>query len=745
MRSLALVVGIDHYLQPEVPDLSYCVNDAEEMASLLSQAEFGFEVELLLNGEATQRDIRLRAHQLRSTSPDRFLFFFAGHGEIIGDRAYLVSHDGIEGDYGLAMASLSELIELLGEGQSLAILDCCHAGAAVPWRGRASRNNESLFRETRAARGQALLAACTDDQLATEADAYSHGKLTNYVLDALLGHATDERGEVTVLALYDYVARGFGNDSAQRPVFKAQLEDRFVLARGLKPGIRSQSIDADIQQVLTSLQARIESLHGLMGVDSRSWRDGGWLRASTALEDLLHWKTNKEKDFPELGRSTEFQDMLASIDGYLSRLAALQPGTRIRDGVSHEIIGSGAFGSVYRIEAAQKDLAYKIYNSSELSNRAKVDRFRRGFRAMDRLQHPNIVVVHGFSEAPLGFLMDYIAGPNLRQIGTELGEAVDRIRFFKTICQAVNFAHSSGVLHRDIKPENVIVAYDNGEISDVYLTDFDLAWFSTATTSVVAEGGFGTIWYAAPEQLSRPDAKKARLAAVDVYSLGQLLFFMLTGRDPASLSQEKNVSVFEGVLRAKLDSALASDALIRLYRSCTMDRQSDRLADTDVLLHQIDQILISHVDVGRADPMDSENFLQEIASRVCGRLGEILELSSSESRFMSPSRRVVVDLSIRSAGKRDLTLTARFAPSGKLLVEGAATFAEARVTVNKRIDRRLTGLTLPKGVRVTRRKGVSPNYETFVELSPVGQTAEGAQMCSEIVSSMAALLDQYCS
>lgn len=746
MTSIALVVGINQYADPNVPNLRQCVMDAESFAGIISEPEYAYEVELLLDEQATQRQIRLRSYKLRQRKPENFLLFFAGHGALVGERGYLVTSDGTEGDYGIEISNLSEILDLNGVGRSLAILDCCHSGGGLPWRGRLPATSQTLFRDGRVSTGQALLAACRSDQLAAESKELGHGRLTYFVLQALLGGAVDQHGEITLPAVYNYVCRGFEDDLDQKPVLKVQIEDRYVLGRNFEPGPKLVDVDATIEQTIRSAQARIESLHHAMGVDADAWRNGGWIRASSLLEDLIRWKNAKTKALPELLRSRDFGDVLASIDGYLTRLAALQQGTLVHDGIVRSAIGSGAFGHVYKIEDREQEFAYKVYNSNELTNAMKVERFRRGFRAMSKLAHPNIVSVHSFTEAPLGFVMDFIPGPNLRELGRELADFSERLQFFKTICQAVGYAHQAGVLHRDIKPENVIVAYGaTGTIEDVHLTDFDLAWFSTATTSIVADGGIGTIWYAAPEQLHHPDAKKARSQFVDIYSLGQLLFFLMTDRDPASMVQARNIAILDGCLVSQMESALGRKAIVDLYRACTEESQRLRPTDTDAILNVVDELVLNFVDVAYDRSLDVPTFLGEVANRVAGRLGDVESVSSELAVLKSASNRVAITLTPKGVGGGNMTIVARFAPTESLLVGGADTFADARVIVNRRLDGRIQRLAVPAGTRVRRRRGNAPNYETFIDIAGVPSTSKGAQICTEIVGSISSLLDQYCA
>src|SRR5207249_2805852 len=106
--------------------------------------------------------------------------------------------------------------------------------------------------------------------------------------------------------------------------------------------------------------------------------------------------------------------------------------------------------------------------------------------------------------------------------------------------ETLQHAHGRDVLHRDVKPENILLEFDSeGEVQP-YLTDFDLSWFSTATKLTKVAEGFGSHFYAAPEQMNNPLSPVAHRSTVDSYSFGEVMFFSLCGRDPAAFDLEGN-------------------------------------------------------------------------------------------------------------------------------------------------------------------------------------------------------------
>ena len=198
-------------------------------------------------------------------------------------------------------------------------------------------------------------------------------------------------------------------------------------------------------------------------------------------------------------------------------------------------VGRGGMGIVYR--ARQKSLnrvvALKIILAGRWASDAQVERFRSEAEAAAGLDHGNIVPIYEIGEyggQPF-FSMKLIEGTSLaRRIaesgvrGTELRELV---RAVGTIARAVHYAHQRRVLHRDLKPTNILIDLQG----EPHLTDFGLAKVlerSSSLTHTVAV--LGTPSYMAPE-LARGRAKQVTTAA-DVYSLGAVLYEVLTGRPP---------------------------------------------------------------------------------------------------------------------------------------------------------------------------------------------------------------------
>lgn len=195
-----------------------------------------------------------------------------------------------------------------------------------------------------------------------------------------------------------------------------------------------------------------------------------------------------------------------------------------------EEIGRGGMGVVYR--ARQKSLdrlvAIKMILASHLASAEHVRRFQIEARAAASLQHPNIVHIHevGQVHGQHYFAMEYIDGMSLAErLAKGPMELAAALRLVAQVARAIGHLHRAGIVHRDLKPSNILLDA-NGQ---PYVTDFGLAKvFSTSgdptATGVIA----GTPSYMAPEQAAGHNAQVG--PASDVYSLGAILYELLTGR-----------------------------------------------------------------------------------------------------------------------------------------------------------------------------------------------------------------------
>ncbi len=213
----------------------------------------------------------------------------------------------------------------------------------------------------------------------------------------------------------------------------------------------------------------------------------------------------------------------------IDRLAKAFPDLEIQ-----ELIGQGGMGFVYRARQLklERDVALKVLPEALAEDPAFAERFTREGRLLAKLNHPNIVTVFDFGRSgPFFFLtMEYVDGLNLSQAmkaGSFTPEQA--LCVIPKICEALQYAHDTGVLHRDVKPENILMTGDG----NIKIADFGIAKmvgeFATDPGLTVSGAKIGTPHYMAPEQVESSGKVDHR---ADIYSLGVVFYELLTGELP---------------------------------------------------------------------------------------------------------------------------------------------------------------------------------------------------------------------
>jgi serine/threonine-protein kinase len=200
-------------------------------------------------------------------------------------------------------------------------------------------------------------------------------------------------------------------------------------------------------------------------------------------------------------------------------------------------LGSGAMGVVYkgRHQILNKDVAIKVLQSANLSDRVKKERFIREAKAQGSLNHRNIAAVHDFGlteqDQPY-FVMDFLKGETLEEY-LEREKSLTcaaACRIFEQIARGLQHAHSKGIVHRDIKPSNIMLIDSEEREIHALLVDFGIAAIGEKelTKLTKADHVIGTPHYMSPEQIKG----KTLDARSDIYSLGCTMFETLTGNLP---------------------------------------------------------------------------------------------------------------------------------------------------------------------------------------------------------------------
>lgn len=211
------------------------------------------------------------------------------------------------------------------------------------------------------------------------------------------------------------------------------------------------------------------------------------------------------------------------------------PGNRVGAYLIEAPIGSGGVASVFRARHPQRDtVALKVLHPSRIVNDEDVRRFSREFRALTRMDHPNIVKVYeaGVSDGYPWLAMELVDGCDLGKLvdAWERDRPADRFvkieRILRGLCRGLQYIHDLGLVHRDLKPTNVLVDV----AGEPKLTDFGVVKDQHANTTALTMAGrlVGTVAFMAPEQITGEHVD----ARADLYALGACLYMMLTFRRP---------------------------------------------------------------------------------------------------------------------------------------------------------------------------------------------------------------------
>jgi serine/threonine protein kinase len=228
-----------------------------------------------------------------------------------------------------------------------------------------------------------------------------------------------------------------------------------------------------------------------------------------------------------------FWDMLNAIaqaPPSAVRDRAIMIGARLDKWIIDRELGRGGMGRVYLAheQASGRPVALKILSAELAQEAGFLHRFEREIEVLGQLNHPNIVrfFESGSKDGLFYFAMEYVEGDNFEQLLHERGripwkEVLDAAL---QICPALKHAHDRGIVHRDIKPPNLLRTAEG----IVKLTDFGIAKVFAAQHLTNTGGVVGTAEFLSPEQAAGKQASKRS----DLYSLGAVLYNLLTGRPP---------------------------------------------------------------------------------------------------------------------------------------------------------------------------------------------------------------------
>ena len=267
-------------------------------------------------------------------------------------------------------------------------------------------------------------------------------------------------------------------------------------------------------------------------------------------------------------------------------------------------IGEGGMANVYLAHHAllKRPTALKILKSQRVSEQF-VERFEREVKIAGQLAHPNVVEIYDYGRTPEGqlyYAMEYLDGLELHEVVKRSGAlpSARAIHLLRQTCAGLAEAHARGLVHRDIKPENIMVCVRRGEHDVAKILDFGLVknvadpHTHDLTRSLRI---LGTPLYMAPERFRNPGDVDAR---TDIYSLGAVAFYLLTGRelfeaadDLELASRVLNDEAPRPSSRAPQPVPLELDLLVT---SCLEKRREDRPQRVTDLIEAFDALAAVH-------------------------------------------------------------------------------------------------------------------------------------------------------
>lgn len=280
-----------------------------------------------------------------------------------------------------------------------------------------------------------------------------------------------------------------------------------------------------------------------------------------------------------------------------------------------EKIGTGGMGDVYKAHDRRLDriVAIKILKAQYNDETGFIKKFKRESLAAASISHPSIVSIYDVGTEDLAGLkvhyivMEYIEGRTLKEVIKEEGRIPEKraLNYAIQILDALKVAHSKGIVHRDIKSPNIMITHDDR----VKVTDFGIARIADNTTVTATNAIMGSVHYFSPEQARGVKVDNRS----DIYSLGIVLYEMLTGKLP--FDAENPVSVALMQVQSKMPkpsdtySDISEDADI-LVEKLTMKNPDDRFKDASAAIKAIKGILLGRgisITEKEVDPPVSRN------------------------------------------------------------------------------------------------------------------------------------------
>ncbi|MGF7057279.1 Stk1 family PASTA domain-containing Ser/Thr kinase [Brassicibacter mesophilus] len=318
-----------------------------------------------------------------------------------------------------------------------------------------------------------------------------------------------------------------------------------------------------------------------------------------------------------------------------------------------EKIGGGGMALVYKAKCRllNRYVAIKILRSEFINDEEFINKFRRESQAAASLSHPNIVNIYdvGVEDNIYYIVMEYIKGKTLKQLIREKGkldidEALD---IAIKIADALRHAHENHIVHRDIKPHNILVTEDGR----VKVTDFGIARAATTSTVTNTSNVIGSVHYFSPEQArgGYTDEKS------DIYSLGVVMYEMVTGRLPFEGDSPITVALKHIQEDIELPTAIDSSvpkSVENIIMKCVKKDQTLRYGNTELLLDDLRKAKNSDLD---SDFVINQTNYNDSPTRIIPKVDD--DMINNIDEISNNKKRKKKNNDIEETGKRSNKVT----------------------------------------------------------------------------------------
>jgi serine/threonine protein kinase len=372
-----------------------------------------------------------------------------------------------------------------------------------------------------------------------------------------------------------------------------------------------------------------------------------------------------------------------------------------------ERAGGGAFGTVYRATTLDGEMvAVKILHEEVRKTPEMLQSFRRGVNSMRILSNANlagIVRYRAASEIPAFVVMDWVEGPNLRQViqARQLDNWPEILQVAHSLAKIIRSAHMlpERVLHRDLRPANIMLEnyWTDPSSWNLIVLDFDLSYHIGSKEKTIDLRGDTATGYLAPEQLQKLPGVSTRNAAVDSFGLGMTLYFLVSQRDPLPaehMHAKWSETVYSACRLRDYESWVSlPERIARVIQQCTCNQQAERwdLAQVENELWRLKGILNSPEEIPSAELVAEELVARSVGlglyKWIDDRLEARIELASGLVISVAANEAhgiINLELNWSSSGLENRRTVGRWLPEATRYVSDALKVSGWRVNVTSK-------------------------------------------------------------